>query len=83
MRLYNRQQEHWDAVRDHVAYCRKRARPLLDAGDLEGALDLFVSDMNRNKRTKDRGGVALRYALDAARKGDADGVNLFIFGGYP
>lgn len=41
-------------AKEHFDFCIERANEYLDAGDANGAVNSFLSDMNKHEGTKDR-----------------------------
>ena len=68
---------------EHLAWCKKRALRLLDAGELLEAVTSMASDLSKHEETKIVSATLLgleeRAFMDAA-EGNTDGARRFIEG---
>lgn len=70
--------------KEHLNWCKQRAREYVQQGDLLNAVTSMMSDLGKHPETKEVGGGAMAMlgvlALQQAMSGDRDGVVRYIEG---
>ncbi len=65
----------------HVAWCKSRALPYIDAGDLKGALMSMVADLGKHQDTQGHIGITMGLMdMRGGKLNSADEMREFING---
>lgn len=67
--------------KEHLEWCKERAREYLNQGDVVNGIASMLSDMNKHEETQlDADGILSRLGMMCVMNNDIDGARRFIEG---